>query len=160
MGAYHNSSPIASILLQSLQPGVIRGSWQQHEDDVITEMRSNGMKWAAIAELLPGRIGEHVRDRYVNFLDPSLKKTPWTIEEDRILFREQCRIGNKWTEISQFIPGRSENAVKNRWHNAKMTQRRKLRREANERSRIEQGKRARSHEVVQASDAEEDVVGL
>jgi hypothetical protein len=136
---------VVFVAVQSLQPGLLRGSWQSHEDQIILEMRSNGLKWAAIAEMLPGRIGEHVRERYVNFLDPTLKKGPWTTEEDAILFREQRRVGNKWTEIANFLHGRSENAVKNRWHNAKMTQRRRLRRQATEHSRLEQNQRARQH---------------
>lgn len=130
---------------QCLQPGIVRGSWQPEEDEMIVELRSEGLKWYEIAERLPGRIGEHVRERYVNYLDPCLKRSPWTAEEDQILFREQRRVGNKWTEISRFIPGRSENSVKNRWHNAKMTQRRRMRRQAAERSRMEHGQRARQH---------------
>lgn len=37
--------------------------------------------------------------------------------------------GNKWTYISMLIPGRSENSIKNRWHNRKTQQRRTMRRE-------------------------------
>ena len=36
----------------------------------------------------------------------SLKKTPWTTEEDAIMFREQKQIGNSWTKIAHQIPGR------------------------------------------------------
>ena len=36
----------------------------------------------------------------------SLKKTPWTAEEDAIMFREQKQIGNSWTKIAIQIPGR------------------------------------------------------
>jgi hypothetical protein len=104
------------------------------------------MKWASIAENLPGRIGEQVRDRYVNYLDPNLKRTPWTAEENNILLVEQRRVGNRWAEIAKHLPGRSENSVKNRWHNAKMTQRRQMRSQAVARKNESHGIRASGHD--------------
>jgi hypothetical protein len=87
-------------------------------------MAGRGCQWAVIANRLPGRRGEAVRDRYVNVLDPSLIKTPWTDREDEILFHNQSLIGNKWSEIGKLLPGRSENSIKNRFHNRKTTERR------------------------------------
>ena len=78
-----------------------------------------GFKWKEIAQQLPNRVGKAIHDRYVNFLDPRLKKTPWTKEEDAILLQNQHIIGNKWTEIRTLLPGRSENSIKNRYHNRK-----------------------------------------
>lgn len=142
---YFIVAKIISFAIQSLQPGLVRGRWKPQEDDIIVELRSHGMKWGEIAESLPGRIGEHIRERYVNTLDPTLTKMPWTREEDAMLLQKQRELGNKWTDISKFLPGRSENAVKNRWHNAKMTQRRRMRQQAAERKRQEQQKKARQH---------------
>jgi hypothetical protein len=122
-----------------LKPGITRGQWKVHEDETILFMVQQGYKWAEIAHRLPGRIGENVRERYVNFLDPSLKKSPWTEEEDAILFENQAILGNSWSAIRKLLPGRSENSIKNRYHNRKNSHLRKLKREAEEREMREAG---------------------
>ncbi|KAG7363352.1 Myb-like DNA-binding protein [Nitzschia inconspicua] len=122
-----------------LKPGIKRGKWLQHEDETILFMVEQGKKWAEIAHRLPGRIGENVRERYVNVLDPLLKKTPWTEKEDEILFEAQARLGNRWSAIRKFIPGRSENSIKNRFHNRKNAHLRKRKRDAEEQEMREAG---------------------
>jgi hypothetical protein len=87
-----------------------------------------GFPWRDIAHQLPGRVGDSIRERYVNFLDPRLKRTPWTKEEDDILFQYQRIVGNKWSEIRKCIPGRSENSIKNRYHNRKNSHFRRIKR--------------------------------
>lgn len=56
-----------------------KGSWTAEEDQILREKRAiYGRKWAKIAAHLPGRQGKQCRERFVNHLDPELKKGDWT----------------------------------------------------------------------------------
>ena len=78
------------------------------------------MKWSVVAKCIPGRGGKQCRDRWFNKLDPSLIWTKWTAEEDKKMIELQKEMGNKWVKMATKMPGRSENAIKNRWNNARM----------------------------------------
>ena len=74
-----------------------------------------GLPWSQIAREFPGRTASRCRERYINYLDPMVRRGPFTAEEDEIILREHRLVGTSWVAIARKLPGRSENAVKNRF---------------------------------------------
>jgi len=75
-----------------------------------------GEHWNKIAAFITGRTARQCKDRYNTYLKPYVSHSPWTKEEDDTLIDLYNQYGSKWTKISTYLPGRSDNNVKNRWY--------------------------------------------
>lgn len=101
-----------------VQPRICRGHWTKNEDSIMRHIvkQTGPRQWTTVAKYLPGRTGKQCRERWKNHLAPDIHKGPWSKEEDTILLEQRSKVGNKWSHIARRLPGRTENAIKNRWN--------------------------------------------
>lgn len=110
-------------------------TWTKEEDAILLSMVQNmrmPMKWSIVAQSMPDRTGKQCRERYVNHLNPRLKSADWNPNEDATIFHLYNSVGSQWAKMSKMIPGRTDNGIKNRFHNL----RRQLEREDEHRLRL------------------------
>lgn len=71
--------------------------------------------WKTIAEHMFPRTARQCRERWTNYVNPTLSKDPWSKEEDLLLIEKHNEFGNRWKLIERYFPGRSKNNIKHRW---------------------------------------------
>ncbi|KAG5054912.1 hypothetical protein AAZX31_03G100600 [Glycine max] len=96
-----------------------KGQWEAEEDEVLlNHVKKYGPRdWSSIrSKGLLQRTGKSCRLRWVNKLRPNLKNgCKFSLEEERVVIELQAQFGNRWAKIASYLPGRTDNDVKNFW---------------------------------------------
>jgi len=102
-----------------IRPGIVKGSWKKDEDQKIIDLvNKHGKAWSKISKILGSRNGKQIRDRFINVLDPEIKKGKFSEEEDRKLVVLFKQYGPKWATIAKYYPNRTADMIKNRFHSS------------------------------------------
>ena len=94
-----------------------KSKFTSEEDRQILDLVSKfgSENWALIASKIKGRSTRQCRERYMNYLCPSVNNSPWTDAEDKLLAEKYTLFGPHWKVIADFFPNRTDINVKNRW---------------------------------------------
>jgi hypothetical protein len=68
-----------------------------------------------IAQKIDGRSAKQCRERWTNFLNPNIKKGPFSGEEDCILIEQWKLFGPRWAVIADQLPGRTQIKIRDRF---------------------------------------------
>ncbi|XP_058492660.1 snRNA-activating protein complex subunit 4 isoform X2 [Solea solea] len=98
-----------------------RKAWSTAEDTqlkkLVYKMRiGNFIPYTQMSYFMEGRDPAQLIYRWNQVLDPSLKKGPWTKQEDQLLLQAVSRHGEKnWWKIRLEVPGRTDSACRDRY---------------------------------------------
>lgn len=94
-----------------------RTVFSKEEDQMIRDFVSkNGAhNWNRIEKIIQTRTGRQCRERWKNFLSPSIFKREWSLEEDFRLKQLVALYGQRWSMFADFFPGRTDIIIRNRY---------------------------------------------
>lgn len=106
---------------RTLNPSISHEPWTEEEDELLKSLVQrytvdDKVRWAKVAQHLPGRRDTQCRARWCYNVNPELNLSAWSDEELKTFLLLKHELGNRWTEMEKRLPGRSVNALLSRWH--------------------------------------------
>jgi hypothetical protein len=84
-----------------------------HLRDLVT--RFGIESWEKICASMPGRTCRQCRERWFNYLSPSVRIGPWSDGENALLLEKVCELGLRWKSLVIHFPGRTDINIRNRY---------------------------------------------
>jgi hypothetical protein len=72
-------------------------------------------RWMEVSKEMRTRTARQCRDRWRRYLDPHLKCSEWTYEDDEKLKELYSVFGSQWKKIGELMGNRSDLSIKNRF---------------------------------------------
>lgn len=90
----------------------------QEDDELLRSLVADkkSIDWYEVSLMMPGRNPRQCRERWTNYLCPTLNTSEWTQEEDNLLREKVGLLGKKWVKISRFFHNRTDQMCKNRFN--------------------------------------------
>lgn len=109
------------IIFSTYEPFICRdilqqGVWTEEEDALLAHWQSQyGNRWSDVSKHIPNKTGQQCAQRWRHRVNPAIRRTKWTQEEDELLFKLYQEHGNSWAVIARYLPGRTDQQCLGRW---------------------------------------------
>lgn len=92
--------------------------WSKEEDALLQKLAiEHAQDWNGLTQFFPGKSAACLHRRWDLKHNPSMRHGRWTKEEDQTILRLRTELGGGyWKTISQSLPGRAPDSIKNRYY--------------------------------------------